>query len=253
MKKDNEKVLKSKNKRIAILFSGGLDSTYLMWRNLKDGNVVYPIYIEIKNNKDKVIVEKQQINLIIDELKKEFPNGKIEFNKNSSSVDIVTGYFNIVSFPQPLIWMATVPFSLNDKVNELQAGYVIGDDAISSISEIKKLYNATKFVVAKYIPIKFPLIKKLKDDLMSELPDQYQKLITSCEIPVLLNIGIKQKNTNLSYRFFKPCCDCIPCKKIISHNFYGSEILKKRYLPYLYDQKMKEIKELESYKNLYMQ
>lgn len=47
------------SKKVAILFSGGLDSTYLVWKNLKEGNVVLPIYVEIENNEVKTTMEKK--------------------------------------------------------------------------------------------------------------------------------------------------------------------------------------------------
>ena len=52
------------SKKIAILFSGGLDSTYLMWKALKAGHDVYPIYIEVRNNEIKSLIEKQQCELL---------------------------------------------------------------------------------------------------------------------------------------------------------------------------------------------
>lgn len=46
------------NKKVAVLFSSGLDSTYLIWKNLNEGNEVFPIYITISNNENKTILEK---------------------------------------------------------------------------------------------------------------------------------------------------------------------------------------------------
>lgn len=37
-------------KKVGVLFSGGIDSTYLIWKNLKEGNYVIPFYVEIINN-----------------------------------------------------------------------------------------------------------------------------------------------------------------------------------------------------------
>ena len=51
-------------KRVGVLFSGGLDSTYLVWKNLKEGNTVVPIYLEIANNEDKSKLEKNRIELL---------------------------------------------------------------------------------------------------------------------------------------------------------------------------------------------
>jgi len=57
-------------KKVAVLFSGGLDSTYLVWKNLNEGNIVYPIYIEIENNITKTILEKNRIELLYKEFYK---------------------------------------------------------------------------------------------------------------------------------------------------------------------------------------
>ena len=67
---------KLKNKRVGVLFSGGLDSTYLVWKNLKDGNTVVPIYIEIGNNKIKTILEKNRIELLHTKFREEFNDEK---------------------------------------------------------------------------------------------------------------------------------------------------------------------------------
>ena len=64
------------SKKVAVLFSGGLDSTYLVWKNLTDGNDVQPIYVEVENNQTKTILEKNRTDLLVQEFCKEFP-GKI--------------------------------------------------------------------------------------------------------------------------------------------------------------------------------
>ena len=42
-----------KNKRIGIFFTGGLDSTYLVYKNLVEGNSVVLYYTILKNNVNK--------------------------------------------------------------------------------------------------------------------------------------------------------------------------------------------------------
>ena len=49
------------SKKVAVFFSGGLDSTYLVWKNLSDGNTVLPVYVEIENNEVKTILEKNRM------------------------------------------------------------------------------------------------------------------------------------------------------------------------------------------------
>lgn len=228
------------SKNVMILFSGGLDSTYLMWKNLKKGNVIQPIYLEITNNENKVLVEKQQITLIVDELKKEFDK---DINVDFPIIFEVIGINCNVSFSQPLIWSLSMAFAIKKNTDEIQIGYVVGDDALGSLTNIKKLFNSTKPFTYRHIPLKFPLIKKTKHMLMDELPEQYHKLITSCENPKLEKFGIKYKGS--SYRFFEPCCDCVPCEKIISHNYFGSKNIRKKYEYPVYKKRKQEIEDYE--------
>ena len=109
-----------------ILFSGGLDSTYLMWKNLKDGNRVHPVYLEIGNNTNKVTVEKQQIKLLAAEFEKEFDKHlRIEY----PTMFELNGFNYNVSFTQPLIWSLCMAFAVERGIDEIQMGYVMGDDA----------------------------------------------------------------------------------------------------------------------------
>jgi len=70
-----------------------------MWKALKNGHSVYPIYITIENNDNKVLVEKQQCELIINELKKEF-NVQLKLETIAKiKIDDSSNF----SFPQPLL------------------------------------------------------------------------------------------------------------------------------------------------------
>lgn len=212
------------SKNVMILFSGGLDSTYLMWKNLKRGNIVQPVYFEVTNNYDKVIIEKQQIKLIINELNKEFDkNIRMEY----PTIFGVNTWDHNVSFSQPLIWSLSMAFAVKRNTNEIQMGYIVGDDALTHLSKIKKLFKSTNPFTYKHIGVKFPLIEKFKYELMDELPPQYERLIVSCEDPKLKKFGMK--HDGVSYRFFEPCCDCAACKKIISHDYFGSKIIENKY------------------------
>ena len=216
-------------KNIAILFSGGLDSTYLMWKALKDGHNAYPIYISIKNNSNKVTVEKQQSNLIIRELNNEF-----DTNINLHEfANIEVGDSSNLTLPQPFLWSTLVNVGGGlDDFDELQIGYVMGDDAIGYIDEIKKLYRATKPFIVKQPKLTFPITKVYKNEIVNRLPEQYLKLITSCENPNLKSYGITINGgitKDVKYRFFEPCGECLPCEKTIDNNYFGSNQIEKNY------------------------
>ena len=211
------------SKKIVILFSGGLDSTYLMWKALKAGHEVYPTYISINNNQNKVIVEKQQCTLLINEFNKEFDK-KIELNE---TVTVDVNNASNLAFSQPYLWSTLANIGIYSDMDEIQIGYVYGDSVIAYIPEIKKNYNSAKPFVLNQPKLTFPFIKTSKEVIIEELPEQYLKLVVSCENPKLLPYGIN--NGDFKYRFFEPCGDCEVCKKIMYNDYYGCEVTKKNY------------------------
>ena len=228
-----------------IPFSGGLDSTYLMWKNLKDGNRVLPVYFDVTNNEDKSILEQQQSRLIAKELINEFD---VKINIEYVTKFGINVINTLVNFPQPLMWAISLPFGVEKDIDEIQIGYVMGDDAILYTKEIKRLYYSTKPFSSHTPKLKFPLLKEKlhKEDLINCLPEPYHKLIISCENPRLLNFGYKEKYSGIGYREYKLCCDCVPCRKIISHDFFGSRILAERYEHPLYEKKKREVLQYEN-------
>lgn len=218
-----------KNKRIGILFSGGLDSTYLIWKNLKKGNEVVPIYIEIKNNYEKTQLEKNRIQLLHELFRKEFRE-KIHEIVHTLSIDITPS--DNLKFKQIPIWILGLLYSQNHGVSELQIGYVGGDDAIGYLDDMKTVYNSFNlFNNDKLKKIKFPLIKESKYEMISKLPQEYVDLTVSCENPKIIN-----ENTRILDHI--PCGQCPPCQKIlITNNFhYGlSDKYKKIKLDNAFD------------------
>ena len=127
-------------KRVGILFSGGLDSTYLLWKNLKDGNEVTPIYVEIKNNSEKTKLELNRIKLIHKYLKKDF--GELLKDIHYSYEITVEVRENSLYLRQVPLWILSIIFSQDLPVDKFEIGYVVGDDAISYLKEIKNIYRS---------------------------------------------------------------------------------------------------------------
>ena len=50
-------------KKVLLLASGGLDSSYLLYKNMQEGNEVRLLYIDIKNNGFKSKKERKSIKL----------------------------------------------------------------------------------------------------------------------------------------------------------------------------------------------
>jgi 7-cyano-7-deazaguanine synthase len=217
------------SKKIALLFSGGLDSTYLLWKNLKEGNTVTPIYVEIKNNEKKTILEKNRIELLHKEFKKEFdPDAYWEGNSKLKHLHYL---FNVgvsanedsLYFKQVPIWTAATLFMQSLDVDEIQIGYVSNDDAIPYLDDIRKIYKSYQAICKPMKPLKFPLTKFKKELMARELPEKYLNLVVSCENPQI----ISSKDVELVE--YLPCCRCEPCKRIINGDYYGLGHFPKNY------------------------
>jgi 7-cyano-7-deazaguanine synthase in queuosine biosynthesis len=207
------------NKKVAVLFSGGLDSTYLIWKNLKDGNEVTPIYVEIENNKVKSIIEKNRIELLYKKFLEEFRGSffgesKIKNIEYVVNVNIKTFESNL-QFSQMPVWIFALLFCQNLDVDEFQIGYVMNDDAISYLDDIQNIYKSYEAISLEMKPLVFPLTKMKKYQMANVLPKQYFDLIFSCENATIIG---PEDGEIIQY---EPCCECVPCSHIIESNYYN--------------------------------
>lgn len=224
-----------KPKKIAMLFSGGLDSTFLMYKNLKEGHKVHPFYIEISNNVDKIKIEKQQFLRLYHEFKKEFDNNyryNIEDPYIITKIQIFQTYDSQLMFTQIPLWLFSILY-MSHNFDEIQIGYVANDDAISYIKEIEKTYYSMGWMVHGKLPkLTFPILKHKKITMYEALPEQYKKLVFSCEAPLIhdemtdLNSDEikfyeryslnKFLNESKKYYTYDPCGECDTCRKILN-------------------------------------
>ena len=221
------------NKKVAVLFSGGLDSTYLLWKNLKEGNIVVPVYVEIENNEAKSILEKNRIELLYREFKKEFDadsswEGKSKLKRIEYLFNVgISAREDSLYFKQVPVWIFATLFMQSLDVDEIQIGYVSNDDAISFLDDIRKIYKSYQAICDPMKSLKFPLVKYKKELMARELPENYLKLIVSCENPRIVG------NNDAEFIEYSPCCRCEPCKRIINSDYYGLG-----YFPKIYDDNM---------------
>jgi len=225
---------KLKNKRVGVLFSGGLDSTYLVWKNLRDGNTVVPIYIEITNNEIKTILEKNRTKIIHKDLATEFNADKSYSDSPLKDIhDIATvgvcANEDSLYFKQVPVWIIGVLFSQGLEVDEIQIGYVGNDDAIPYLQDIQKIYKSYQAMSEKLIPLTFPLFKTRKWEMAKDLPHTYMKNIVSCENPRIIG------SEEAEFVEYEPCCECTPCRTIIASDYYYM-----REFPDYYQKKINE-------------
>lgn len=226
---------KSKNKKdVAVLFSSGLDSTYLVYKNLEEGNDVTPVYIEIKNNENKAKIEKQNVKMLYKLFRKKYHN--INSPKFVVAIDVNVIDHSLI-FSQVPIWIFGMMYMPLTRFDEIHIGYVANDDAISYAKEIQTLFNAYKWLChkpEKFPKLKFPLLKHKKYQMVDELPEEYKPFVTSCENPKLLHYYMKVDEDRM--QFFEPCGQCDPCKRIIRDQHPYNSLYKK--LCRQYDEKV---------------
>ena len=211
------------SKKVVVLFSGGLDSTYLVWKNLKEGNTVIPVYVEIENNEVKTKLEKNRIELLWKEFEKEFrkpEDSYYDFKLKSIMYAVKVGVHaneGSLYFHQIPIWMFSIVFlqGMVD-VDEVQIGYVSNDDAISYLDDIQNIYKSYQPISEPMKPLVFPIIKKKKYMMAQELPEQYRKYIFSCEAARIIG------KEDVEFIEYEPCCECAPCKTIIASEYYAN-------------------------------
>jgi len=205
-----------KIREIGVLFSGGLDSTYLIWDNLRKGNRVYPFYFTIKNNLHKPELEKNRINLLYKSFYETYGD-LINPPEYVMSVEVmsVKSKLHLQQLP---VWILGLQYCQMDFLDETQIGYVMNDDAISYIDDIRNIYQSYNKISDNQIPLEFPLIKHKKEEIYNELPKIYRDLTITCENPTIIN------SNNSEILDYESCGTCAPCIRNISIRNYFNDI-----------------------------
>jgi len=202
---------------ILIPFSGGLDSTFLIYKTLKDENTPILTYFKVKNNTLKTRIELIHRKAIIGELKKIFEKSILErwIEDLGEQIEIeITGEVNeSYALIQPPIWIYGIHSVSERKYDKIQIAYVLGDHAVSYLEDIQTLYKAyTPFVRNKINdlkPLEFPLIKYHKEEIIDELPKSLLNLTWTCENP---RIVFEDEQCFVYSSCIAKRCKCTPCQ-----------------------------------------
>lgn len=173
-----------KKQSVLVLWSGGLDSTYLIYKMLCDGYRVKAFYINIQNNTYQTEREKTAIQKMIPIFKQwdfEYLGELIDINILNPNSKYMLNY-------PPLFLL--VPYVMGD-VDNLAIGYVMNDDAISYIEDIKNIYNSIQPLCSADLPkLIFPLSKYKKEDIWNKLiPPELRQHVTWCENSACETVG----------------------------------------------------------------
>jgi len=172
------------SKKVLVTWSGGLDSTYLIYKNLVEGNMVIPVYLNIENNLDKSNREIATIYKMYDVFKDLKLDGHLEPIREEFNITVESGCN--LKFQQIPVWICGMLFTNWDNIDEIQMGYVMNDDAVSYVDDIKKIFRSYKGIIhdeVSNVKLSFPLLKYGKKQIWNEMPDKLRQLTTFCEEP----------------------------------------------------------------------
>lgn len=191
-------------KRVLIPWSGGADSTYLILKNLKEGNHVTAFGVRLENNPNQSDREFKSRKIISDFFYKNYPSN-FDYKLFVGRID-VGGSTNLI-LSQPPIWVLFSHYSQSfSEIDEVQIGYVMNDDVISYLEDVRNLWKSYRpFIGTKHPNLEFPLTKTKKYEILDSLPDEIIRNISVCEY------------------YGEENCNCEPC---IRHR---RELEKTRY------------------------
>lgn len=160
-------------KKIFVLWSAGIDSTFLIFHLLNKGYQVDAGYIKLLQNKNQTKRElkaiKKMIPLIND------PN--FNYVGVLNEVNIVNSG-NVILNQIPIF--LTSLYHL-EKYDEVAMGFVMNDDTISWIPDIINCYESFRPLVCNLPKLTFPLIKLKKTTLYESLPKKVKNEVVWCE------------------------------------------------------------------------
>lgn len=168
--------------QIAVLWSGGLDSTYLVYSALRAGSTVTPIYVQINNNCEKPAYEEIARKKIRESFcRMALPGILCEDLKLNIGVENLSD--SRLLFMQMPIWIIATLY-VNPSIQKILIGYCMNDDAISYLVEIKKIYHSYKHLMSdKKMPkLGFTLSKIKKREMFIAMPEEISQLTVFCEI-----------------------------------------------------------------------
>ena len=221
------------DKFVAVLYSGGKDSTCRVLELLNEGYNVLPLVntFNIHNTTDLLIRDIAVIHNLYHIYKKGSFKGKLYQPRflSYTSFRFDYDYQGLNQQPYNVVSLALLGREFYNRCIRIEMCLIGGDIGVSYISEIKKLYNAAlKFncscgnSIKTLPPLTFPYIKYTKSEIInclsSQLDEIYSKdyFIPTCQETIITNINLQYlgNRTYLVIRF-KFCGHCNYCRNYL--------------------------------------
>lgn len=185
---------------IFCLWSGGLDSTYMVNKFLEEGHTVVTGHVYLENNIHSMLREADAREPMAKYFQKKFPDTFVNMGK-LYSIDAMI-HNDTIPLKQAFLWMMsylTLPNYSYRKIDKFALGYVMNDDALSYLDELRNIFKTLNDFAESEIELIFPIIKCHKMVMYNELPDILRNNITWCD-----------KNEEI----LDPCGSCVSCKRM---------------------------------------
>ena len=171
--------------KILIPWSGGLDSSALIYKRLSEGHEVTAVRFELQNNREQSKAEADAVRRIGHILRDDF-NFSLSFSDAADPAASIELFFG--GYVQPAVWASLLGFyaASRGSIDAVEMAYVMRDDAISFLPEISRQFKNSYIIAgrsdSKSCPkISFPLIKLTKAELWASLPRRIRYSIHFCE------------------------------------------------------------------------
>lgn len=207
---DEQSIRTTSKGTILILFSGGLDSTTLLVKALRDDYDVDLLYVRGNQSRNKIGAERMSIQQIVQVCKSMFPDRSIlDFESRSELTNEEGGFDEGASFVQPLQWFYPAVMCVRRVHSMVWMGYNSGDQFLSHLDDITLAWNTVlKFSKTYHVPIEFPLRYVNKRTMLETLPEELKLLFWVCELPE------KHDDVSIGKKGFQACGNCPACFRL---------------------------------------
>jgi 7-cyano-7-deazaguanine synthase in queuosine biosynthesis len=166
-----------------LLFSGGLDSTVMLQKQL-DVGACDVLYGSSNQHPTKIILEREARTKIIDHFNATRMHKVHGEWDNANPINIT---HEGTKWAQPIAWMTAALAALDpNRHSELQIGYVANDGSFCRhLPDMEEIWLRMQ-KIAKWgtpVPLKFPIIDYSKVDLLNELDLRLLDSLWICEQP----------------------------------------------------------------------
>jgi len=156
-----------------LLISGGIDSTYCMWKHLQSGKSLRVHHVHLKNHEGRMKYETKAMERVLNWM---CGHGLTSFTYTESSFDYGTIPFIVKDFH---IWSFISGVIMADPKNRGIKKLIIprhwdafpgGPDSAGAKRSTRTYSNMVKLISGREPELVYPIINKMKADLIKEMP-----------------------------------------------------------------------------------